>query len=112
MKKYQRLYEMANLTKSDTGLNYRLWIQTQTGKEKHWARIKIEVDNEFIPMSITDEPEIMVKSKKEVINSKDLNEIKKWVVMNQGLLLKYWNSKGEMSLQDFFKKMKKLNKEN
>jgi len=108
VERYQQLFEMANLTKSDTGLNYRLWIQTQTGKEKHWARIKVEVNNEFIPISITDDPEIMIKSKKDILDAKDFNAIKKWIVMNQEVLLKYWNSKGEMSLQDFFKKMKKF----
>jgi len=107
-KRYQPFFEMANLTKSDTGLNYKIWIQTQTGKEKHWARIKVEVNNEFIPISISSNPEIMIKSKKDIIDSKDLNQIKIWIIKNEQVLLDYWNSKGEMSLKDFFKKMKRV----
>ena len=100
--------EMANLTKSDTGLNYRVWIQTQTGKEKHWARIKVEIHNEFIPISISSTPEIMIKDKQNIFTAKDLNDIKLWIKKNEKLLLAYWNSKGDMSLQYFFIKMKKI----
>lgn len=107
---YKRFFEMANLTKADTGLNYRIWISTNTGKEKHWARIKVEVDNEFIPISIEDNPQIKVKSKQNILPSKDLEMIILWIVKNKQLLLDYWNSKGEMSLKEFFKKMKKIKK--
>ena len=99
--------EMANLTKSDTGLNYKIWIQIQTGREKHWARIEVEVNNEFIPISISQNPEIMIKNKQDIFSSKDLNDIISWIKKNEKLLLEYWNSKGDMSLQYFFKQMKK-----
>lgn len=107
-KEQEILFEMSNLIKSDTGLNYKIWIQVKTGKEKHWARIKVEVNSELIPISISDNPEIMIKAKQDIIDSKNLNQIKKWIIINKDLLLEYWNSKGDLGLKEFFKRMKKI----
>lgn len=36
MERYkQKFFEMANLIKDDTGLDYKIWISPQPGKEKH-----------------------------------------------------------------------------
>ncbi len=101
----EHLYEMANLTKEDTGLNYIVWISPRTGKEKHCARIKVQLNMEFIPVTIEDVPRIAVKKNVEIPNFKKLQ---KWIVLNKDLLLQYWNSNGEMSLKLVFKNLKKV----
>lgn len=103
-KKYQQFFEMANLTKEDTGLPYIIWISPSSGKEKHWARIKVSYKNELIPVSISDDPKIMIKGK----NISKFDLIKKFIIMNKDILLDYWNSKGEMSLRLVFSKLKKV----
>lgn len=99
-----KLFEMANLTTDDTGLPYIIWISPSSGKEKHWARIKVSYKNELIPVSISDDPKIMVKGKS--IPKFDL--IRKFIIDNKDILMAYWNSKGTMSLKLVFKSLKKL----
>lgn len=102
-----KLYEMANLPKQDTGLKYLVWIMPKTNKEKHWARIKVEVEKGIrVPVDITDDPKW--RSIKYKISSYDFNMIKKWIAINKNILLEYWNSEGEMSLKDVFSKLKKV----
>ena len=103
----EKLEEMANLTKEDTGLDYIVWIYPKTNKEGHWARIKVQVDkNNRIPMSISDNPEWKVDEVS--VPSKKGNKIKKWIILNKDILLQYWNSEGEMSLKVVFSKLKKV----
>lgn len=100
----KKFYEMANLTKEDTGLPYIIWITPSSGKEKHWARIKVSYKNELIPVSISDDPKIAVKGKQ----LPKFSIIRKFIIDNKDLLLEYWSSKGNMSLKIIFDRLKKV----
>ena len=56
------LFEMANIWKEDTGLPYHLWIDSkgiERGNEHcGHPRLKIQVDNNLIPVDICDDPQI------------------------------------------------------
>ena len=107
-KSLEKLEEMANLTKDDTGLDYIVWIYPKTNKEGHWARIKVQLDkNNRIPMSISDKPEWQIESEVKMPAKKE-KKIKDWIKLNKDLLLDYWNSEGEMSLKIVFKNLKKV----
>lgn len=111
MKRYERLFEMANVSPDKTGLDVMIWISYKTGKEKHKPRIKVKINNEFIPISIDDDPEILLsKSKvgKLKIDSKLLSSIKYWITMNKNTLLNYWNSDGEEGIDQVLKKLKRI----
>ena len=49
---------MSNFFPDKTGLNYTMWISTMSGKEKHWARIKLSNTEGYIEVSIWGEPKI------------------------------------------------------
>ena len=55
---FDLLTEMSNISKKKTGLDYIVWLFPNTGKEKHGARIKIKVNNDYVPITISDEPEV------------------------------------------------------
>jgi hypothetical protein len=75
----EMLLEMANISQSTTGLDVIIWVQTNntqsTGKH-NLPRIKFQNNtatkiqiNELIPISISDDPKILLKNN-------DLNKIK------------------------------------
>lgn len=99
-------YEEANISIKKTGLDYIVWIAPQSGKEKHNARIKIKVDNVFVSITISDNPEL--KSNKVKIESKKLNKIFDWVKLNKDILLKYWDGKGEIGVDEVLGELKKV----
>jgi F420-dependent methylenetetrahydromethanopterin dehydrogenase len=105
MKKHERLFEMSNLSTKKTGLDYIIWITPQSGKEKHEARIKIKIDNKFVSITIGDTPEL--KSKVN-IESKKLNKIFDWIKLNKNILLKYWNGKGNITIDEILDDLKKV----
>ena len=100
----KKFYEMANLTKEDTGLPYIIWITSSSGKEKHWARIKVSYKNELIPVLISDDPKVIIKGKQ----LPKFSIIRKFIIENKDILLAYWNSKGELSLRIGLDKIKKI----
>jgi hypothetical protein len=100
------LFEMANLTPGDTGLKQIVWIHSQTRKEKHYARIKLDYNKELIPIAVSDNPE--VKGSKTAVPAKVLNPVKKWIVLNKDILLKYRDSNGKLSLKVVFENLKKV----
>jgi len=102
---FDLLTEMSNISKQKTGLDYIVWLFPNTGKEKHGARIKIKVDNEYVPITISDEPEVKSFVK---IDSKKLNKIKNWIILNKEILLKYWNGKGEVAIDEILDKLKEV----
>lgn len=106
--KKENLYEMSNLSVKKTGLDYIVWIAPQSGKEKHSARIKIKVDNSFISITIDDNPEVIKKNKNISIDSKKLNKIFSWVRLNKESLLKYWNGKGNVGIDEILPELKKI----
>ena len=106
MELYKRkFYEMANISRQKTGLDCIIWIMYKTNKEKHVPRIKIKINNDFVPISISDEPELKVQIK---IDSKLLNKIKKFILINKDILLKYWNGMGDTGIDEILNKIKKV----
>ena len=102
---FDLLTEMSNISRQKTGLDYIVWLFPKTGKEKHGARIKIKIDNEYVPITISEEPEVKSFVK---IDAKKLNKIKKWIILNKKILLKYWNGKGEVTIDEILGKLKEV----
>lgn len=63
----QYLLEMANVKSTDTGLPYDIWIDS-LGKDRdvehNIPRIKVNVNGKYIPIEISDEPDIPESVKK------------------------------------------------
>ena len=84
------LYEMANVSKQDTKLPYDIWIDSvgkDRSSEHNLPRIKVDVDGDRIPVSISDEPEILVSNK----TIPEFSEIKKYIKKYKDVFLKHWN---------------------
>ena len=91
MKRYNPLfekesyYEMSNLTFDDTGLPFIIWISPMSGKEGHWARIKVEYEGIYYPISISDTPEWKVKS--IPFSGKQTKLIKEFIIIEEEIVL-------------------------
>ena len=105
MNKYNKFFEMSNISTQKTGLDYIVWLSPKSGREKHYARIKIKVNDRFLSITISDNPEIKSNVK---LDSKKLNKIYAWIKLNQETLLKYWNSEGNMGIDEVLKELKKV----
>lgn len=103
------LFEMANLSKSKTGLNCIVWVQTcmSNSTYKHNApRIMFSDNNVLIPVSISDQP-LLLNGVKQIdlhVNSKDLQSIFDWIRRNYKALMELWN--GYITTDEFIEKMK------
>lgn len=98
-------HRRSHLNQEDTDLIYRLWLFFKKS-EKDIPRIGIELWNKrLLLVSISDNPEIMVKGK--VIIPR-FDEVKKFIIINQDVLMNYWLSMGDMSLKEVFKRLKKV----
>ena len=107
-----KIEEMATLRKSDSGLPANLYLD-DTGswsKSGHWKRIKFQPDTgdrpitrSMIPMSIDDNPQVLVKDARISLNTKQLEQIKMFVRVNKDLLLQLADAK--ISILDFGRKM-------
>jgi len=105
----KQFFEMSNLTPEDTGLPFIIWISPKSGKEGHWARIKVEYNNKLYSMSIDDNPEWKIKDHIKIpVPIKQTKKIIDFVKQNKNILLDYWNSKGNMSMGFVLKNIKKL----
>ena len=102
---FDRLTEMANISKQKTGLDYIVWLFPKTGKEKHGPRIKIKIDNAYVPITISDIPEVKAYIK---IDAKKLNKIKDWIVLNKDSLLEYWDGAGEVTIDEILGKLREV----
>ena len=85
------LYEMANIFPRTSGLPFIVRLSHKSGKEGHWARVKVEVDNNSYSVSISDNPEWIHKPKN--VSEKKLNEVIEWIILNKQTLLDHWNGK-------------------
>jgi hypothetical protein len=109
--KTKQLFEMANISTNRTGLDIMIWVSYKTGKEKHGPRIKIKIDNEFIPISIEDDPKIMLskfKINKLSVDSRTWKDIVNWIRLNKDILLDYWNAGGNQGIEVLIKNLKRL----
>ena len=114
----EMLLEMANISQSTTGLDVIIWVQTNntqsTGKH-NLPRIKFQNNtatkvqtNELIPISIADEPKILLKNdelSKIKISKEQINRVIQWIVKNKEILIDYWNEK--TTTDELFQKLKK-----
>ena len=103
------LFEMANLSKSKTGLNCIVWVQTNMPDsiDKHNApRIKFSDNDTLIPVSISVQPMLLggVKLQDLHISSEGLQSIFDWIRRNYKALMELWN--GYITTDEFIEKMK------
>lgn len=115
----EMLLEMANISQNTTGLDVIIWVQTNntqsTGKH-NLPRIKFQNNtatkiqiNELIPISISDEPKILLKNNdlnKIKISQTQINGIKQWIMKNKEILIDYWEEK--ITTDELFQKLIKL----
>ena len=113
----EMLLEMANISQSTTGLDVIIWVQTNntqsTGKH-NLPRIKFQNNtatkiqiNELIPISISDDPKILLKNNdlnKIKISQTKINGIKQWIMKNKEILIDYWEEK--ITTDELFQKLK------
>lgn len=114
----EMLLEMANISQNTTGLDVIIWVQTNntqsTGKH-NLPRIKFQNNtatkiqiNELIPISISDDPKILLKNNdldKIKISQTQINGIKQWIMKNKEILIDYWEEK--ITTDELFQKLKK-----
>ena len=114
----EMLLEMATISQNTTGLDVIIWVQTNntqsTGKH-NLPRIKFQNNtvtkiqiNELIPISISDDPKILLKNNdlnKIKISQTQINGIKQWIMKNKEILIDYWEEK--ITTDELFQKLKK-----
>ena len=114
----EMLLEMASISQNTTGLDVIIWVQTNntqsTGKH-NLPRIKFQNNtatkiqiNELIPISISENPEILLKNNdfnKIKISQAQINAVKQWIVKNKEILTDYWEEK--ITTDELFQKLKK-----
>ena len=87
--KSDELFEMANVSKKDTKLPYDIWIDSE-GKNRNtkqnYPRLKVDYNGDRIPVSISKDPEILVKKK-----IPEFPKIKAWIKKYSVVLLQHWN---------------------
>jgi hypothetical protein len=110
-----KIEEMATLRKNASGLPANLYLD-DTGswsKSGHWKRIKFQPDTgdrpitrDMIPMSIGDNPQVLVKNAKIELNAKQIGQIKAFVRANKDLLLQLADA--EIDIFEFGRRMKRV----
>jgi hypothetical protein len=106
----ERLFEMANVVKEQTGLPFIIWILPKMSS--HGARIKVQGDYSnklrkdllFI-VTISDEPKVIGDTGE--LSESDINLAKEFVELNMEVLLDYWNEV-DVNLASIFSKLKKV----
>ena len=114
----EMLLEMANISQNTTGLDVIIWVQTnntQSTVKHNLPRIKFQNNtatkiqiNELIPISISENPEILLKNNdfnKIKISQAQINAVKQWIVKNKEILTDYWEEK--ITTDELFQKLKK-----
>ena len=102
------LFEMSNIRKSESGLPVNIWASYKNAS--HGPRIKVQTNygtkmtDDFFSITISDEPKVIGKTGE--IKSSDIILVKKFIMLNKELLLKFW--KDEIGASDVFNNLKKL----
>lgn len=109
------LLEMANLAKSDTSLPMIVWIQVKQETQHNAPRMKFAnnysnnmLPKDLVPISISDDPQILTKRTKLKISNADFEKLRQWIIRNKEELMKVWN--GEISTIKFGKIISEKNK--
>ena len=90
-----RLLEMSKLRRFETGLPVDIWIDEGNTFQKtgHARRIEFQGDkgdsntHNWVPLTVSDEP-VVPRGIKHDLNEKELDDVKKFVILNKELLLK------------------------
>lgn len=107
--KLNQMFEMTNLRPRRTGLTVCVYVSERNSS--HGPRIKFmngygDVSvNKLCTMTVSDSPEI-ISDQRIVLSSKDISEIKRWVILNKDLLISLWNR--AIDEIDFAQQMKSL----
>ena len=112
------LLEMSGFRKSDTNLPVNIWIDDVGAERKtshNLPRIKFQNDTsdnlksrDTIPMSISDNPEVLINNFQTKLSQSDITKIKKFIIDNYDALMDYWN--GKITLVQFVCRMKPYQK--
>lgn len=94
------LFEMANMTPQETGLPYKIWFDggAEVRKVPHSTpRVKIRYEGSWIPITISDSPEIpkSVLKNSRIKDVPKLQDVKDFIIKYKDILLKHWQ--GELS---------------
>lgn len=108
------IFEMANLSTDQTELPMVIWIEVKRPTKHNYPRMKFlnSKDNSLLPSNLVPisidkiDPKIQVKDVKLKISGKDLDILKKWIILNYESLMKVWN--GEITATEFPNYMKKV----
>ena len=83
------MFEMANVSKKDTKLPYDLWIDSE-GKNRNTnqnsPRLIVDCNGDRIPVSISDNPEILVKKR-----IPGFLKVRTWIRKYLAVFLQHWN---------------------
>ena len=114
LRENMKLSEMATLRKERSGLPVNIYLDDSGSwsRSGHWKRIKFQPDTNnhpdtrnMIPMSISDDPEILVRDARMSLSSSEIEEIKSFVRNNKEILLKLSDS--EIDIQEFIERMRR-----
>lgn len=90
------LFEMANLSPKRTGLPFVVWISPKAGAT-HGVRVKVSKGPKVKPaelISVAIRPHVQVVGGGNM-TAHDLALLKKWVELNQDVIVKYWDGEIE-----------------
>lgn len=108
----ESLNEMSKLRTEKSGLPTELWVD-EGSSPQHGPRVKFKASNEqrntneYSSMSISDEPEVFYFPKRSFLTSKDIDKIKRFVILNKELLLSLCEENG-ITFEQFLKLMRKV----
>ena len=84
-------FEMANVSKEDTGLPYDFWIDSKGIERPHGPRIKVRLQGSDIPVTISDAPDIPDSVKKAGVKDfPHLAEMQRYVKAYKEVLLAHY----------------------
>jgi hypothetical protein len=87
MKFKEYLKEMANYIPIKSGLKHTLWFPFEDAEKHKSPRIKVDVDGNRIPVSIEEEPVILIKTNIKILKFKKISD---WIIKNKEVLLQHW----------------------
>lgn len=110
----ERIDEFANLSKGGTGLPMVVWISANMNMQHNVPRLKFQNSYSdkmdascLIPMSIEDNPKILLKNKSKVVfSSSEIEKLSKWIRKNKSVLLDYWNM--NLAINECLPKLQKI----
>ena len=90
------LFEMADLSPKRTGLPFVVWISPKAGAP-HDVRVKVSKGPKVSPaelISVAIRPDVHVVGGGDM-TAHDLALLRKWLALNQEVIIKYWNGEIE-----------------